>query len=201
MSLGQCFSRGVNAWVEMRRYGWGPIQRLTCTPDPWEPGWCPFTLCDSSTGIWQCLLKWISGALFIYNQATVPDFPRAKVCLSIIQSFLQSSNTFQAPILFQLNPRSGFHGGLVVKNPPAMQEMWVGSLGWEDPLEKRMATHSSILAWRIPWTEEPGRLQSMGLQKSHIGHSDQKNPQNFGVELWMQCVLSFRNYFHCWELS
>ena len=71
----------------------------------------------------------------------------------------------------------------MVKNPPAMQEMWVGSLGWEDPLEKRMATHSSILAWRIPWTEEPGRLQSMGLQKSHIGHSDQKNPQNFGVEL------------------
>ena len=51
-----------------------------------------------------------------------------------------------------------------VKNPPAMQEMWVPSLGWEDPLEKGMATHSSILAWRIPQTEEPGRLQSMGLQ-------------------------------------
>ena len=104
MSLGQCFSRGVNAWVEMRRYGWGPIQRLTCTPDPWEPGWCPFTLCDSSTGIWQCLLKWISGALFIYNQATVPDFPRAKVYLSIIQSFLQSSNTFQAPYFVPAKP-------------------------------------------------------------------------------------------------
>ena len=43
-----------------------------------------------------------------------------------------------------------------------MQETWVLSLGWEDPLEKEMATHSSILAWRIPWTEEPGRLQSMG---------------------------------------
>ena len=51
-----------------------------------------------------------------------------------------------------------------VKNPPAMQEMWFRSLGWEDPLEKGMATHSSILAWRIPQTEEPGRLQSMGLQ-------------------------------------
>jgi len=51
-----------------------------------------------------------------------------------------------------------------VKNPPAMQETWGRSLGWEDPLEKGMATHSSILAWRIPWTEEPGRLQSMGLQ-------------------------------------
>ena len=45
-----------------------------------------------------------------------------------------------------------------VKNLPAMQETWVQSLGWEDPLEKGMATHSSILAWRIPWTEEPGRL-------------------------------------------
>ena len=47
---------------------------------------------------------------------------------------------------------------------PAMQETWVRSLGQEDPLEKEMATHSSILAWRIPWREEPGRLQSMGLQ-------------------------------------
>ena len=46
------------------------------------------------------------------------------------------------------------------------KQMWVQSLGWEDPLEKEMATHSSILAWEIPWTEEPGRLQSMGLQKS-----------------------------------
>ena len=54
---------------------------------------------------------------------------------------------------------------LMVKNPPAMQETWVRSLGWEDPLEKGMATHSSILAWRIPWTEEPGGLQSMGLQR------------------------------------
>ena len=54
----------------------------------------------------------------------------------------------------------------VVKNPPAVQEMWVSSLGEEDPLEKGMATHSSILSWRIPWTEEPGGLQSMGTQKS-----------------------------------
>ena len=52
----------------------------------------------------------------------------------------------------------------MVKNLPAMQETGVSSLGWEDLLEKEMATHSSILAWRIPWTEERGRLQSMGLQ-------------------------------------
>ena len=53
----------------------------------------------------------------------------------------------------------------MVKNLPAMQETQVGYLGGEDPLEKGMATHSSILAWRIPWTEEAGRLQSMGLQR------------------------------------
>ena len=47
-----------------------------------------------------------------------------------------------------------------------MWETWARSLGWEDPLEEEMATHSNILAWRIPWTEEPGRLQSMGLQES-----------------------------------
>ena len=59
----------------------------------------------------------------------------------------------------------GFPGGLDGKNLPAMQETQVRSLGWEDPLKKGMATHSSILAWRIPWTEESGRLQSIGLQR------------------------------------
>ena len=58
-------------------------------------------------------------------------------------------------------------GGSVVKNPPAMQETQVQSLSQEDPLEKEMATHSSILAWKIPWTEEPGGLQSIGLQESY----------------------------------
>ena len=56
-------------------------------------------------------------------------------------------------------------GAQMVKNLPAVQETWVRSLGWEDALEKGMATHSGILAWRIPWTEEPGGLQSMGLQR------------------------------------
>ena len=56
----------------------------------------------------------------------------------------------------------------MVKRLPAMGETRVRSLGWEDALEKEMATHSSIPAWRIPWTEEPGRLQSMGLRR--VGH-------------------------------
>ena len=59
----------------------------------------------------------------------------------------------------------GFPGGPVVKNLPAVQETQVHSLGWEDPLEKGMATNSSTLSWRTPWTEEPGRLLSMGSQR------------------------------------
>ena len=69
-------------------------------------------------------------------------------------------------------PKTNSYGELIpalvaqmVKNPPANLDTWVRSLGWEDPLKKGTATHSSILAWRIQWTEEPGRLQSMGLQK------------------------------------
>ena len=53
-----------------------------------------------------------------------------------------------------------------VKNLPAMQETWVQSLGWKDPVEEGMATHFSILVWRIPRTEEPGRIQSMGLRRA-----------------------------------
>ena len=63
----------------------------------------------------------------------------------------------------------------LVKNLPATQqtrEMWVQSLGWEDPLEEEMATHSSILVWEILWTEEPGGLQSMGSQKNQTGLSN-----------------------------
>ena len=59
-------------------------------------------------------------------------------------------------------------GAQMVKRLPTMQETQVQSLGWEDGLEKEMATHSSVLVWKIPWTEEPGRLQSMGSQR--LGH-------------------------------
>ena len=63
-----------------------------------------------------------------------------------------------------------FPDGSAIKNLSAMQERWVQSLGWEDPLQKGMATHSRILAWRISWTEEPGGLQSIGLQRvGHVG--------------------------------
>ena len=68
----------------------------------------------------------------------------------------------------QLGRKVGPLVAQMVKNLPVMQETWIRSLEQEDPLEKEMASHSSILAWRIPWTEEPGRLQSMELQR--VGH-------------------------------
>ena len=70
------------------------------------------------------------------------------------------------------NKLLGFPGGSVVKNLPAMQKTWVQSLGQEDPLEKETATHSSIVVWEIPWTEEPDGPQSMGSQKIHTQLSD-----------------------------
>ena len=80
--------------------------------------------------------------------------------------------TSEVPILISATPSGGFPGGSVVKNLPTMQEMPIWSLGWEDPLEKDMTTHSSILAWEIPWMEEPGGLQFMGLQKNWTWLSD-----------------------------
>ena len=75
--------------------------------------------------------------------------------------------------LFMVFPQFlGFLCGSVVKNPPAKQETWVRSLDQESLLEKEMATHSSILAWKSPWTEKPGGLQSMELQKSWIWLGD-----------------------------
>ena len=76
------------------------------------------------------------------------------------QSLCRMSFSFGLSKVFSDFPR-----GSVVKSTPAMQEMQVQSLGWEDPLEKEMATHSSIPAWRIPWTEEVGGLQSTGSQR------------------------------------
>ena len=92
------------------------------------------------------------------------------VSLIISQFFCVRLSGF-ASYLDAASVQEGSHHGSVVKNPPAVQEaqeMWVHSLGWKGPLEEEMATHSITLAWRIPWTEEPGGLQSMGLQR--VGH-------------------------------
>ena len=89
--------------------------------------------------------------------------------LSRVQLFATPwTAAYQVPPSTGFSRILGFPGGSVVKNPPAMPETWVQSLSWEDPLEEGMATHSSTLAWKIPWTEEPGRLQSMGSRR--VGH-------------------------------
>ena len=75
---------------------------------------------------------------------------------------LSKEATLWSPLLPSLRAQ-------MVKNLPAVWESWIRSLGRDNPLEKGMATHSSILAWRIPWTEEPGKLQSMQLQR--VGHN------------------------------
>ena len=69
----------------------------------------------------------------------------------------------------------------MVKNLPVMQETWVGSLGWEDPLEKGVAIHASILAWRISWTEEPGWLQFMG-------HKELDTTEQLSIVLIRHCI-------------
>ena len=110
---------------------------------------------------------WFSNRKAFY--APTPTNPSSTVNAQVAPPGLQVSNLrvhlkVKKIARFQLTLVSS-DGSLMVKNLPAMQETQVQSLGWEDPLEKGMATQSSILAWRIPWTEELGGLQSMGLQR------------------------------------
>ena len=81
----------------------------------------------------------------------------------------------------------------MVKNLPTMPETWVQSLGWEDPLEKGMATHSSILAWRIPWTEEPGGLRSMGSWR--VGYNWMTNTFTFLYVFLSLSIFSTYSFF------
>ena len=98
-------------------------------------------------------------------QPTVCSLPGPSVnCLS----FLLLEKVFLSPSLLKVEVKRTSLVAQMVKRLPTIQETWVRSLGREDPLEKAMAPHSSTLAWRIPWREEPGRLQSMGLQR--VGH-------------------------------
>ena len=88
--------------------------------------------------------------------------------ITILHFLIKTPNILASNTKFctKFHTYEGFASGSVVKNPPEMQETQVQSLGWEDLLEKEMATHSSILAWEIPRTEQPNRLQSTGLQQS-----------------------------------
>ena len=94
-------------------------------------------------------------------------FPKVNECaLTILLFFLEQKNS--SICLWLLKALWVSLVAQMVKRLSAMQEIWVRSLGWEDPLEKEMAAHSSILAWKTPWTVEPSRLPSMELQR--VGH-------------------------------
>ena len=97
--------------------------------------------------VWS-LMHWISNYLYFSDVLEVMDKQQINMQISI---------AIRASLVAQR-----------LKHLPPMQETQVQSLGWEDPLEKEMVSHSSILAWKIPWTEEPGKLQSMGSQR--VGH-------------------------------
>ena len=85
----------------------------------------------------------------------------------------------------------GLPGASVVKNPPANEETQIWSLGWGDPVEKEMATHSSIFAWEIPWTEEPGGLQYMGSKKESDMTYDQTTTAACYTGLTKQLIWGF----------
>ena len=96
----------------------------------------------------------------------------------------------------------GFPGGSVVKNPPAKQERWVWSLGQEDPLEKEIETHSSILAWEIPWTEKPGGLQSMGSQRVGNNIATEYSTQfSYICSIICDSQITFYNIYLCHLVS
>ena len=96
-----------------------------------------------------------------------------------------------------ITPYTPYGASLVaqmVKNLPAMQETQVWSLSWDDPLEKGMATHSSILAWRIPWTEGPGKQQSMGLQRvRHDWATNTHTPYIFWSYYFIMCCQEYNS--------
>ena len=123
--------------------------------------------CISSIGRWS-LYHWVT---YRYSKEYLLQFVvswtftwcKCKFCLLHTSSSQLLCVNSRNSVPYTLS--MGSPGGSVAKNPPVMQEMWVRSLGQEDPLEKEMASHSSIPPWEIPWTEEPGGLQSMGSQR------------------------------------
>ena len=114
-------------------------------------------------------------------------FIRSLLLWFIFQNFNWNHTVWGASLIAQL-----------VKNLPAMQETRVRLLGQEDPLEKEMATHSSILAWRVPWTEESGRLQSVGSQRARHNWATKPSPASYSMnthlsDFWLFCLaLLFR---------
>ena len=114
----------------------------------------------------------------LYPQWTMAR-KRREIIVSISSPGIWESASLRETPLTLSEQSSCFSGGSEAKNLPAKQEMGVQSLAQEDPLEEEMATHSNILAWEISWTEEPGKLQSMGSQKGQAQLSDSTTAAKF----------------------
>ena len=122
----------------------------------------PSSICHEVMGLDTMILSewWVFwGTTVLFSIVAVPTY----IITNSVGGFLFLHILYNIVICRLFNDGHSYQS---VKNLPAVQETQVQFLGWEDPLEKEMATHSSILAWRIPWAEEPGWLQSMGSQES-----------------------------------
>ena len=108
-------------------------------------------------------MYWIIRASLVAQRERIHLSCRRPWCDSWVGKICWRRDRLPTPVFL------GFPGGSDGKASTHNAETWAQSLGWEDPLEEGMATHSSILSWKIPWTEEPGGLQSMGLQR--VGHN------------------------------
>ena len=144
--------------------------------------------------IWSFVAK-VMSLLFNILSSFLTTFPPRSKCLLI--PWLQSSfSAILEPKKIKSLTLSIFYPSIchdlvaqMVKHLPTMQETWVQSLGWEDLLEKEMANHSSILAWKIPWMEEPGRLQSMGSQRVRYDWVT-SHSHSFSMKWWDQIPWS-----------
>ena len=117
---------------------------------------------------WETELNWIINFIINYHLYifAVPGTVLSTLyAIVLFQPYYKAVRKVLLLSSFYRWARGGFPGGSMLKNPPALQESWVLYLGQEDLMEKEMTAHSSILAWKTPWTEESGRLQSMGVTK------------------------------------
>ena len=111
----------------------------------------------------------LSSSVLTLGSGCSPKAARLQVLFSFLDALRPQKFTFGGSKLLMALTSLEEKVAQMAKNLPAMLETQVQSLGWEDPLEKETATHANILSWRIPWTEEPGRLPSMGSQR--VGHN------------------------------
>ena len=154
-----------------------PDTRKCAIYDTYKKVWLYFSSLNFFFAVKFNIEKWtkVSRLIIYHKMSTCRTIPELKKCGNVFNTSEVPPNHYLSSPLKILFPWllwksllyyiCTFPGGSVVKNPPAMHETWVRSLGQEDPLEKGMATHSNILAWRISWTEEPGGLQFMGSQR------------------------------------